>query len=176
MRSKTGAGIAAGLLAGLVYGIVMQIVTMPAPMPAGGTPMSGAGGMPMSGESRVPMMAMVAQVVRSDSLVVGWIFLLIMGMAMGAVFAWAFGDRAVRIGGGLAWGLLYGILWWALGTLVLMPILLGMPVFGPLTMASMRPGAMWSLASYLLSGPILGVAFACLHGGQAGPQKPNPQP
>lgn len=168
MRSKTGAGIVAGLLAGLAYGIVMQIVTVPVPMAAEGTQMSGGGGMPMSGGDRMPMMAMVAQVVRSDSLAVGWIFLLIMGMAMGAVFAWVLGDRASRIGGGLAWGLLYGIFWWVLGTLILMPILLGMSAFAPLTMAPMRPGAMWSLAAYLLSGPILGAVFAGLYGGEPG--------
>ena len=175
MRSKFGAGIVAGLLAGLVYGIVMQMVTLPTPMPAEGAPMSGGGGVPMSEGDRLPMMAMVAQVIRSDSLVVGWIFLLIVGMAMGAIFAWALGDRAVRIGGGLAWGLLYGILWWVLGTLTLMPILLGMPAFAPITMVSMRPGAMWSLAAYLLSGPILGVVFAGLYSGRPGAPEPAPR-
>lgn len=157
MRSKTGAGVVAGLLAGLVYGIVMQTVTVP---------MAGGGPMPMSGGDRMPMMAMVAQVVRSDSLAVGWVFLLVMGLAMGAIFAWVLGDRAARLGGGLAWGLLYGVFWWVLGTLVLMPILLGMAAFAPLTMAPMRPGALWSLGAYLLCGPILGTVFAGLYRGE----------
>ena len=173
MRSKAGAGIVAGLLAGLVYGIVMQLVTVPMPM-GGEMPMSGGGGMPMSGGGRMPMMTMVAQVVRSDSLAVGWIFLLLMGMVMGVIFAWVLGGRAARIGGGLAWGALYGVFWWVLGTLILMPILLGMSAFAPLTMAPMRPGAMWSLAAYLLSGPILGAVFAGLHRGE--PAAPEPVP
>lgn len=171
MRSKIGAGIVAGLLAGLVYGSVMQVVTVPMPG-GGGMPMAGGGGMPMADAGRMPMMAMVAQMVRSDSLAVGWIFLLIMGMAMGAIFAWVLGDRAVRIGGAIVWGALYGVFWWVLGTLVLMPILLGMSVFAPLSMASMRPGAMWSLAAYLVSGPILGAVFAGLYRNQRDASQP----
>lgn len=164
MRSKTGAGLVAGLLAGLVYGIVMQTVTVP---------MAGEGPMPMSG-NRMPMMAMVAQVVRSDSLAVGWVFLLVMGLAMGALFAWVLGDRAARLAGGLAWGVLYGVFWWVLGTLILMPILLGMAAFGPLTMPSMRPGALWSLGAYLLCGLILGAVFAGLYSGKT--RAPGPLP
>ena len=98
----------------------------------------------------------------------GWLA----GMAMGAIFAWILGDRADRIGGGLAWGLLYGLFWWVLGTLILMPLLLGMAAFSPLTMAGMRTGAMWSLAAYLLSGPILGGVFAGLHRGDGSPPGP----
>ena len=109
------------------------------------------------------MMAMVAQVVRSDSLAVGWVFILITGMVMGVIFAWVLGNRATRIGGGIAWGALYGVFWWVLGTLILMPILLGMGAFAPLTMAPMRHGAQWSLVGYLLSGPILGAVFAALY-------------
>lgn len=168
MRSKIGAGVVAGLLAGLVYGVVMQVVTIPMPG-AGGMPggeMPAGGGMSMSGEGRMPMMAMVAQVVRSDSLVVGWVFLMLMGMAMGAVFAWLFGARAARPGGGLRWGLLYGVFWWVAGTLVLMPVLLGMPAFAPLR-TPMLTGALWSLVAYLLAGPLLGLVFAALYRGDA---------
>jgi hypothetical protein len=173
MRSKTGAGVVAGLLAGFVYGIVMQLVTVP--MAGGGEmAMPGGGEMTMDAGGRMPMMAMVAQVVRSDSLVVGWIFLLFLGMVMGAIFAWVLGHRAARIGGGLAWGALYGAVWWVLGTLILMPILLGMSAFEPLTMAPMRPGAMWSLAAYLLCGPLLGAVFVGLYRGE--PAAPEPVP
>ncbi|MGH7589779.1 MAG: hypothetical protein ACRELU_14445, partial [Gemmatimonadota bacterium] len=89
MRLKVGAGVVAGLLAGLVYGIVMQMVTVPMP---------GEAGMPMPEGGRMPMMAMVAQVVRSDSLAVGWIFLLFTGAVMGVIFGWVLGNRATRIG------------------------------------------------------------------------------
>jgi uncharacterized membrane protein YagU involved in acid resistance len=146
MRSKIGAGIVAGLLAGLVFGVMMHVISTP---------------MPMGG--RMPMMTMMARVVRSESLVAGWIYLLINSVVMGGVFGLVLGDRAARIGGGLAWGALYGILLWVLGALVLMPLLLGMAAFAPLTMAPMRSGTLGSLGAHILSGLILGGVFAGLY-------------
>jgi tetrahydromethanopterin S-methyltransferase subunit F len=159
MRSKVVAGGVAGLLAGLVFGVIMQVVTTPMPMSEGG---------------RVPMMAMVAQLARSDSLAVGWIILLFNGVVMGGVFGYVLGGRVGSLGGGLAWGVLYGIFLWVLGGLILMPILLGMAAFSPLTMAPMRPGAMVSLAAHLLSGLILGAAFTGLY--RRGPAASRPVP
>lgn len=146
MRSKTGAGIVAGLLAGVVFGVMMHVISTP---------------MPMGG--RMPMMMMMARVVRSESLVAGWIYLLVNSVVMGGIFGLLLGDRAARIGGGLAWGALYGILLWVLGALVLMPLLLGMEAFAPLTMAPMRPGTLASLGAHVLSGLILGGVFAGLY-------------
>jgi hypothetical protein len=146
MRSKIGAGIVAGLLAGVVFGVMMHVITTP---------------MPMGG--RMPMMTMMAHVVRSDSLVAGWIYLLVNSVVMGGIFGLVLGDRATRIGGGLAWGALYGALLWVLGALVLMPLLLGMEAFAPMTMAPMRPGAWQSLGAHVLSGLILGGTFAGLY-------------
>ena len=146
MRSKTGAGIVAGLLAGVVFGVMMHVISTP---------------MPMGG--RMPMMTMMARVVRSDSLVAGWIYLLVNSVVMGGIFGLLLGNRAARIGGGLAWGALYGILLWVLGALVVMPLLLGMAAFAPLTMAPMRPGAWGSLGAHVLCGLILGGVFAGLY-------------
>jgi hypothetical protein len=156
MRSKIGAGLVAGLLAGLAFGIMMQMMTTP---------------MPMGG--RMPMMAMVAQVVRSDSLTVGWIFLLFNGVVMGGIFGYVLGGRAARIGGGLAWGALYGLFLWVLGGLILMPIFLGMAAFAPLTMAPMRPGALGSLVAHLVCGLILGGVFAGLYSRNSAASQPD---
>jgi hypothetical protein len=52
MRSKIVVGIVAGLIGGVVFGMMMQMMAAP---------------------DGKPMMAMVAQVVRSESLVVGWL-------------------------------------------------------------------------------------------------------
>ena len=57
MRSDINNGIVAGLVGGVVFGIMMQM--MNAPTPEGG---------------QMPMMAMVAKVVRSDSMAFGWIY------------------------------------------------------------------------------------------------------
>ena len=157
MHSKIGAGVVAGLLSGLVFGILMHMLTTPMPMAEGG---------------RMPMMAMLAQVVRSDNLIAGWVYLLFNSVVVGGIFGYVLGGRAARIGGGLAWGALYGVLLWVLGGLILMPLLLGMAAFAPLTMAPMRPGAMGSLAAHVLCGLILGGVFAGLYSGEPAASQP----
>ncbi|HEV8609367.1 MAG TPA: hypothetical protein VGS98_04780 [Thermoanaerobaculia bacterium] len=143
MRSKTSAGIVAGLIAGVVFGMMMQGMT--APTPDGG---------------RMPMMAMVAKVVRSDSMAVGWVYHLFNSAVIGAIFGWLFGSRAATFGAGFGWGALYGVIWWVLGALILMPMFLGMPAFAPLKM--MPPVAMGSLFGHLMYGVILGLLFVWL--------------
>lgn len=145
MRSKFGAGIVAGLIAGVVFGVVMQVMT--APTPDGG---------------RMPVMAMVAKVVRSDSMAVGWVYHLFNSAVIGAIFGWLFGNRAATTGAAVGWGAFYGLVWWVLGGLVLMPMFLGMPAFAPLKM--MLPVAMGSLVGHLIYGVILGSAFVWLRG------------
>lgn len=143
MRSKIGAGLVAGLIAGVVFGVMMQVIT--APTPEGG---------------RMPMMAMVAKVVHSDSIVVGWIYHLFNSAVIGAIFGWLFGNRTASYGASLGWGSVYGVFWWVLGGLVLMPVLLGIPPFAPLRM--MLPVAMGSLGGHLVYGAMLGLSFAWL--------------
>ena len=126
-------------------GVVMQL--MSAPTPEGGS---------------MPMMGMVAQVVRSDSLAVGWLYHLINSAVIGALFGWWFGRRVHGARSGLAWGAVHGVIWWVLGGLVLMPLFLGMPVFAPLAMPMMRSVAMGSLLGHLMYGLVLGGVFAWL--------------
>lgn len=151
MRSDINNGIVAGLLGGVVFGIMMQM--MNAPTPEGG---------------QMPMMAMVAKVVRSDSMAAGWIYHLFNSAVIGAIFGWLLGSRSHAYGAGLGWGALYGFAWWILGGLILMPLLLGMPAFAPLMMEPMRPVAMGSLIGHLIYGVILGGGFAMLTHGLPG--------
>ncbi|HET6618255.1 MAG TPA: hypothetical protein VFH69_10640, partial [Gemmatimonadota bacterium] len=166
MRSKLGAGILAGILAALPYGLVMSIVTSPMGMRSPES-MAMDGSMAMGG--REPMIMMVAHMVRSDSLAVAWILLLLGGALMGALFGILLGGRPARRRAWLVWGALYGAAWWIAGSLVLMPLVLGMPAFSPLTTATMRGGATVSLVAYLFSGVILGGVFALLRGRNAIP-------
>lgn len=145
MQSKVIAGIVAGLIAGVVFGVMMQIMT--APTPDGG---------------QMPMMGMVAMVVASKSLAVGWLYHLFNSAVIGGIFGWLLGDRIHRYGKGLGWGALYGVIWWILGGLILMPLFLGMTMFAPLMMAPMRPVAMGSLIGHLIYGLILGASFLML--------------
>lgn len=151
MGSDINNGIAAGLVGGVVFGIMMQM--MNAPTPDGG---------------EMPMMAMVAKVVRSDSMVVGWLYHLFNSAVIGAIFGWLLGSRSHAVSAGLGWGAAYGFAWWILGGLILMPLLLGMPAFAPLLMAPMRPVAMGSLVGHLIYGVILGGGFAMLTRGIPG--------
>jgi hypothetical protein len=146
MQRNILAGVIAGLIAGAMFGIMMQM--MSAPTPDG---------------REMPMMLMVAQVVGSDSLAVGWLYHLFNSAIIGATFGWLLGSRtAGRIGAGAAWGAVYGFGWWILGALILMPLLLGMPAFASLRMASMRPVAIGSLMGHLVFGAVLGIGFAWL--------------
>jgi uncharacterized membrane protein YagU involved in acid resistance len=145
MRSRIFAGVIAGVLAGIVFGVMMQM--MSAPTPDGG---------------RMPMMAMVAMVVRSQSLVVGWLYHLFNSAVIGALFGAFLGERAQSYRGGLGWGAAWGVFWWVLGALILMPVLLGMPPFAALRMPPMRPVAMGSLVGHLIDGLILGAMYVRL--------------
>ena len=109
MQSRLGAGIVTGLIAGVVFGAMMQM--MNAPTPQGG---------------QMPMMVMVAMVVGSMSLAVGWAYHLFNSAVIGAIFGWLFGNRAVSTGSGLGWGALYGVAGWIIGAQILMPLALGM--------------------------------------------------
>jgi hypothetical protein len=149
MRSDITNGIVSGLVGGVVFGIMMQM--MNAPTPEGG---------------QMPMMAMVAKVVRSDSMAVGWLYHLFNSAVIGAIFGWLLGARIQSFGVGLGWGAVYGLVWWILGGLLLMPVLLGMAPFAPILMEPMRPVAFGSLIGHIIYGLVLGGGFAMLKPGK----------
>ena len=151
MRTNAWNGALAGIAGGIVFGIMMQIMT--APTPEGG---------------RMPMMAMVAAVVRSDSIFVGWVYHLFNSALIGALFGLFFGSRVTSGGAGLGWGAAWGAVWWVIGGLLLMPVLLGMPPLAPLQMAPMRPVAIGSLVGHVIYGLITGLVFSRLHAGKQG--------
>lgn len=148
MRSKIGSGIVAGLLAAAVFGVLMHAISVPA----------GMGG-------RMPMIRMMASVVRSDRLLAGWAYVLASGAVMGAVFALVLGDRARSMRRALAWGAAYGVLVWLVGALVVMPLLVDMPVFSPITMPAMRPSTWASLGAHIVAGLLLGTTYSALRRG-----------
>jgi len=145
MSSKLVAGIVGGLVAGVVFGMMMQMMT--APTPDGGA---------------MPIINMVGMIVGSPTAGAGWLYHLFNSAVIGAIFAWALGARTYTYGAGLGWGAAYGFLWWILGGLILMPVLLGMPAFAPLTMPAMRMVGMGSLVGHLIYGLILGAVFVAM--------------
>lgn len=146
MYPKLAASVTAGLAGGLVFGMMMHM--MVAPTPDGG---------------QMPMMAMIGQIVGSPSVAVGWIYHLFNSVVIGVIFAWLLGDYVHGYGSAFGWGAAYGFTWWIVGGLILMPVLLGMAAFAPLTMPSMRGVAMGSLFGHLIYGLVLGGVFAAMH-------------
>ena len=123
------AGIYGGLIGGLVFGIMMGMMGM---------------------------LGMVAKVVRSDSVVVGFIYHMVNSVIIGVLFVPLFGRLASDKGKGLGFGLAYGVIWWFLGPLVLMPLLLGMGI--RLSVEGMT-SALPSLGGHLIYGGILGILY-----------------
>lgn len=93
-------GVVAGLVGGSVFGVQMAV-----------------GG----------MLPMVAQMIGSESVVVGFILHLIISAVIGATY----GLIAPRLPGGwlitIGAGIVFGVIWWILGALIIMPLVLGMP-------------------------------------------------
>lgn len=122
-------GIAGGLVGGMVFGMMMQMM----------------GAIPM-----------IAKLVGSDSLVVGWLVHLAISAALGFGFGLVVGTRLTSLPVSLGLGAAYGMVWWVLGALIAMPMALGMPVFALTTtawlslMGHMVYGAVLGLVAYLL--------------------------
>jgi Kef-type K+ transport system membrane component KefB len=81
------------------------------------------------------------------------------------LLALLFAREAPSAGAGIAWGLVYGLAWWFLGPLTLLPILLG----GPFTWTTAAAGAaLPSLIGHLLYGAATAGAFLLLERRHAG--------
>jgi hypothetical protein len=124
--NRVVAGVVGGLVGGVVFGVLMQMMGM---------------------------ITMVAMLVGSDSVATGWLVHLGISAGIGASFGllggWATNPaRAVPIGAG------YGIVWWLLGALLIMPAWLGMGVF------TLNATAWQSLVGHIVYGVLLGMVYA----------------
>jgi len=101
------------------------------------------------------MLPMVAMLVGSSSVAVGFIVHLVISAAIGVDYGLAvhFLNRGgVSLTGGrvIAAGVVNGVVWWVLGALVLMPLMLGMSgmVF------KVGPDQWWSLMGHIIFGVV----------------------
>ncbi len=103
MSKNITAGIYAGLFGGSVFAIMMAV-----------------GG----------MFPMISGMMGMDNALVGFVLHLIISAVIGAIFGLAL-DTMVMQGPGMSLltGGIYGIVWWVLGPLLIMPLAMGMPVF-----------------------------------------------
>ncbi len=122
-------GVVGGLAGGVVFGLLMQMMGM---------------------------MPMIAMLVGSKSVAVGWILHLAISAFAGALFGLVLGGRLSGYGTAAAAGMVYGFVWWVVGALLMMPLRMGMD---PFVLNSM---AWQSLMGHLLFGLVLGLVYAAL--------------
>ena len=122
-----------------------------------------AGGVMMG---MIGMLPMIGQMVGSSSSVVGFIVHMVNSAIIWAAFAVAFGRMVAGMGNGVNYGLAYGVIWWLLGPLTLMPLFMGMG-FGINWNVAAMTEAMPSLVGHLVYGAILGSLYVWLRGAPA---------
>lgn len=122
-------GAVAGMVGGMLFGMLMGMMGM---------------------------LPMVAKLVGSDSAAVGALVHVFNSALIGAAFAVVFGRQASTLFGGVLWGGAYGVIWWVLGALIIMPVWLGMPV--QLHLQGMKMG-MPSLMGHLIYGITTGLIY-----------------
>jgi uncharacterized membrane protein YagU involved in acid resistance len=127
--TRIAAGVIGGLVGGVAFGVLMQAMDM---------------------------ISMVAMLVGSKTPAIGWLLHLAISAFIGASFAVLFGRYATTVGSSTAIGAGYGVMWWVLGALLLMPTKLGMSVF------VLNTAAWRSLMGHLIFGLLLGAVYALL--------------
>jgi uncharacterized membrane protein YagU involved in acid resistance len=125
-------GALAGIAGGLVYGAAMRSLGM---LPA------------------------VAALVRSSSPVLGFALHMVIAALVGAGLGLLMVHQRIRSGELLFWGLAYGVFWWFLGWLTLLPLLAGTPMTWSLATAQ---AALPNLLGHLYYGAVTAVGFVLL--------------
>ncbi|QNE14479.1 hypothetical protein [Pseudarthrobacter sp. NBSH8] len=119
------AGVAGGIAGGIVFGMLMAVMGM---------------------------LPVIASMVGSTSAVIGFGVHLMISVMIGLGLTVLFGNRFLTgYGRGALVGLGYGAIWWVLGPLMIMPAMMGMPLF------AIDLTALMSLMGHMIYGVILGV-------------------
>lgn len=119
---RAAAGVTGGIAGGLVFGLLMAMMGM---------------------------LPMVASLVGLNSAGAGFGVHMVISVLIGLGLTVPFAGLLNSYGKGTLVGLAYGAFWWILGSLVIMPAILGMPMFTVDTMAGL------SLLGHLVYGAIL---------------------
>src|SRR5215813_13017052 len=137
-----GQGALAGLAGGLVFGAAM---------------------------AKLGVLPTIAALVRVDSPTVGFVVHMSVAAAVGAIFGMLVRHQNPGAGETVFWGLAYGMFWWYLGALTLLPALLGHPVGWNTAVAQ---AAFPSLLGHLLYGATTGLVLAWLRRRDPAAQRP----
>ncbi len=98
----------------------------------------------------------VAALAHGSSPLLGFVVHLAISALIGGTFGILFHYEAPTAGAGIAWGLVYGLMWWFIGPLTLMPILLGGSFTWSMQAADLL---MPSLIGHLLYGGVTAAVF-----------------
>lgn len=132
------AGAAAGVVAGIPLGIIMQVRDAdPAMMPG------------------IKVIDLVGDLIASPSTGLGWLIHLFNSALFGAVFVLLFSRWLTQRGPAMVLGLLYGVAWWVVGALWIMPAWLGMDAM----VFEVGANQWWSLVGHLIYGLLLVVGY-----------------
>ncbi len=157
MERRIGIGALAGLIAGIVFTVVALFLktTMP------------------DGE-QTSMLVVAAETIHAHGWLAGWIASLVYTVGIGAIFGWLAATKTPSESQSMVFGALYGVAWWIVSGLIVIPALLERVPLSSEAVDAMRPLALASLVEHLLYGVILGFVFPLLvmyldrrHGAQA---------
>ena len=127
-----GSGAIAGLFGGVLFGLIMR---------------------------ELGMLPTVASLIASDSVVIGFLVHMVISALVGAGFSWFIWYQEPGASETLYWGLAYGMFWWFVGPLTLMPLIL----VGQLTWSvDMAQAAIPSMFGHLIYGSGLAIALIWL--------------
>lgn len=118
-----------GLIAGVVFGAMMGMMGM---------------------------LPMIAKLLGGSSAVFGFILHLLFSAIIGTIFSVFLGHVAVDKSRGVMLGLAYGLVWWFLGPLIVMPLWLGMGIQLSAQGIQMALPSLWG---HLVYGFILGLIY-----------------
>src|SRR5258708_13062791 len=100
---------------------------------------------------------LIAGIVNSDSSAIGMLLHYLIAVSIGAGFGLLFQRDVRSAGSSICWGLAYGLFWWFLGPLTLLPVLLHQPVDWSYLHAAAFFG---SLIGHAIYGILLGLIYA----------------
>lgn len=129
MSQKLLAGAVGGLAGGILFGLIMHAMGM---------------------------MEMIAGRVERQDAGTGWVVHLVISLGFGVIYALVLGNLRHTWGAAAGYGAAYGVFWWVAGALLIMPAMMGMPVF------AVGQPQMMSLIGHLVYGITLGLVYTAV--------------
>ncbi len=114
------------------------------------------------------MLPMIGSMVGQPTAAAGFVVHMANSVIIGVGFAIVLGRFVSGISSGVGIGLTYGGVWWVLGPLTLMPLLMGMG-FGVNWNAAAAAAMLPSLVGHLMYGGVLGLVYTWLRHRAVGP-------